>query len=173
MPKISKMYSPNWTQVYMSNTDCDYNNITRVIELFNFTHVVISIDSVSSDSEIFKLSDELGLERIINPTSEESFELSVSVPMDLLNRILEKAIAEDPENIFITHAVDPMVWKQHVRIHPSTLLSKSITDVFIGVERDKQIISISTAKDIYTPRDLIKALKAKFEIKIKTKEHSL
>lgn len=160
MIKISKSTLFNPAKIWISGIECSFKNIIKVTNMIDYKWVVVTIDSLEKDSALLKVIKEQGLKFSLDKQSADYIEISVAVPHVLFETILEKAISEDPENIFIFNLLIPTnnnIYSQH---SGEELIAIGITDTFISIALDKNSLLISVNKSFIEPQGLYKKIKA-------------
>ena len=82
------------------------------------------------------------------------------VPYPLFENFLDKAIKENPENIFVFNLLDPENSAMCLRWPFEKLVTTGITDVFISISLDENAVLICVNKSLILPKELFKRLKA-------------
>lgn len=159
MIKISKNLLLNPTQIRISDVKCNFKNITKVVNIFHCTWIVLTIDSLTRDSSLLPLINDQGLKHTIMQRSANYLEISVIVPYSILGDILERAISEEPENIFIVNLLNPTngyIYLQHTF---EELVVTGVANVFISISLDENALLISANKYLVQPRELYRKIK--------------
>ena len=92
--------------VTIYGVECSAENLLKVLGVFDCGHVLVTVDSVAAESTIIA-SGEGGVPCFVKPSAGNRAELSAVVPCGMARAFLEKAIAEEPENIFVFVLPDP------------------------------------------------------------------
>ncbi len=101
-----------------------------------------------------------GLKYFANPRSVGYLELSAVVSYPLFEDFLDKAIKENPENIFVFNLIDPANSAMCLQRSFEELVATGITDVFISIALDENALLICMNKSLIVPQELFKKLKA-------------
>lgn len=159
MINISKKLLLNPTQIRISGVKCNFKNITKVVNIFNYKWIVMTIDSLMRDSSLLSLINDQGLKYTLKQRSDNYLEVSVIVPYSILGDILKRAISEDPENIFIVNFLNPTngyIYLQHTF---EELVVTGVANVFISISLDENAILILSNKYLVQPRELYRKIK--------------
>jgi hypothetical protein len=78
----------------------------------------------------------------------------------LFEGILEKAISEDPENIFVFNLLDSTNWDIQLQHSFEELVATGITNLFISISLDENALLISVNKFLIQPQELYRKIKA-------------
>ena len=152
MIKISKKLLLNPARIRVSGIKCNFENIAKIAGFFDCKWVVVTID--------YLLVKDKGLRYFSKHHAADYIEVSVVIPYSLFEDILEKAICEEPENIFVFNLLDAANWAIHLQ-HPfEALVAAGITDVFISVSFDENALSISVNRSLIQPQALYRKIKA-------------
>ena len=128
--------------------------------MFEFKWIVVTIDSVTEGSSLLTLVKDQGLKYFERPRSAGYVEISAVVPYLLFEDFLDKAIKENPENIFVFNLLDPASSVICLQRSFEELVTKGITDVFISISLDENALLICMNKSLIPPQELFKRLKA-------------
>lgn len=107
MIKFTKSFLSNPAEIWISGIKCSFNNIVKISTVFDFKWIAATIDSVKEGSLLLTLVKDQGVKYFAKPRSAGFVELSVVVPYPLFENSLDKAIKENPENIFVFNLLDP------------------------------------------------------------------
>jgi len=157
--KISKIILQRNVDITIDGINCTFENIKKVIDIFNIKHIILTIDSLSKSSSVFLVLNDLGLNYILSSNNSEIVEATVLVPSELIYLVLEEAIKEDPENLFISNLIDIEIWKDLFTESPQTLLESGYSDLTVIVSRDRQSIFLSFIKTRYNFNDVLNKIK--------------
>ena len=94
-------YLINPAEICISGIRCNFNNIAKISTIFDFKWTEVTIDSVKEGSSLLEFVKVQGLKYFIRHHSSGNIEMSVVVPCHLFEVFLDKAIKENPENIFM------------------------------------------------------------------------
>lgn len=158
MIRRSKIWFKNWTEVCISGIRCNFNNIIKVIGLFQSNCAVITIDSVESKCPFLAFVKEQKLEYVCSPSTADCVEISIKVPPSMINSVLEEAINEEPENIFMFDVDDLTNWKEKIHCPSEVLIDKDISSFIIVIAGDEDVISISANNSLF--QEIYKKVKA-------------
>ena len=101
MIKFTKNLLLNPAVIRISGIRCSFNNIVKISSVFDFKWIVVTIDSVTEGSSLLEFVKDQELKYFASPRSSGYAEISAVVPCPLFEDFLDKAIKENPENIFI------------------------------------------------------------------------
>ena len=160
MIKISKNFLFNPAEIRISGIKCSFNNIVKISTVFEFEWIVVTIDSVMEGSSLLAFVKEQELKCFTRPRSTGYVEISVVIPCLLFEDFLDKAIKENPENIFVFNLLDPTSSVICLQRSFKELVTKGISDVFISISLDENALLICMDKSLILPRELLKRLKA-------------
>lgn len=160
MIKFSKNLLLNPAEIRISGIKCSFNNIVKISTVFEFKWIVVTIDSVTEGSSLLTLVKDQGLKYFERPRSAGYVEISAVVPYLLFEDFLDKAIKENPENIFVFNLLDPASSVICLQRSFEELVTKGITDVFISISLDENALLICMNKSLIPPQELFKRLKA-------------
>ena len=160
MIKFSKNLFLNPAEIRISGIRCSLNNIVKISTVFEFKWIVVTIDSVTEGSSLLTLVKDQGLKYFERPRSAGYVEISAVVPYLLFEDFLDKAIKENPENIFVFNLLDPASSVICLQRSFEELVTKGITDVFISISLDENALLICMNKSLIPPQELFKRLKA-------------
>lgn len=160
MIKISKSTLFNPAKIWISGIECGFKNVIKIANIFNYKWAVITIDSLKEDSTLLRFIKEQELKFSLRKQPANYVEISATIPYAVFEMILEKAISEDPENIFIFDLLTPADYNIHSQYSVEELIAIGITDAFISINFDKNILLISVNKFLINPQELYKKIKA-------------
>lgn len=160
MIKISKRLFLNPAQIWISGMKCNFKNIAKIVNVLDCKWIAVTIDSLTKDSSLLALVKKQGLKYFLKQRSANHIEVSVMIPYSLFEGIMEKAISEDPENIFAFNLLDPTNWDVQLQ-HPfEELVATGITNLFISISLDENALLISINKFLTRPHELYRKIKA-------------
>ena len=120
----------------------------------------MTIDSVTEGSLLLTSVKEQGLKYFARPRSAGYVEISAVVPYNLFEDFLDKAIKENPENIFLLNLLDPSNSVICLQRSFEELVIAGITDVFISISLDENALLICMNKSLILPQESFKKLKS-------------
>ena len=159
MIKFAKNFLFNPADIRISGIKCRFNNIVKIFAVFDFKCIVVTIDSVTEGSSLLTLVKNQGLKCFTRLRSAGYVEISVVVPYPLFEDFLDKAIRENPENIFVFNLLDPANSVMCMRQPSEELVAKGIADAFISISLDENALLICVNKSLILPQELFKRLK--------------
>lgn len=159
MIRISKILFINPAKVWISGIECNYDNIIKITDVFDLKYIILGIDSLAEDSSLLKFIKEEDLKYCIKKDSAY-FEMYVEVPYNLFKCILREAVNEDPENIFVLNLFGHANWEDLLHGSLEGLVVKRIANPFISIGRDKRGVLVSLNKDLLSPRETYKKIRA-------------
>lgn len=160
MIKISKSLLLNPAQIWVSGIKCNFKNIAKIVNVLDCKWIVVTIDSLTKDSSLLALVKKQGLKYFLKQHAANYIEVSVVIPYSLFEGILEKAISEDPENIFVFNLLDPTNWDIQLQHSFEELVATGITNLFISISLDENALLISVNKFLIQPQELYRKIKA-------------
>lgn len=159
MIRFSKILFLNPARIGISGVKCSYDNIIKIANIFDWKCIVLTIDSVTEESPLLKFIKNHKLKYSVKKRSTNYMEISVVVPHDLFNCVLEEAISEDPENIFVFNLLDCTNWDIHLQCSFEDLVATGITNAFISISLDENALLISVNKFLIQPQKLYRKIK--------------
>lgn len=159
MIKFTKSFLSNPAEIWISGIKCSFNNIVKISTVFDFKWIAATIDSVKEGSSLLTLVKDQGVKYFAKPRSAGFVELSVVVPYPLFENFLDKAIKENPENIFVFNLLDPANDVLCLQRSFKELVTTGITDVFIFISLDENALLICMNKSLILPQEVFKRLK--------------
>lgn len=160
MIRFSKILFTNPAKIWLSGIECSYDNLIKIANIFECKWIALTIDSLPKKSRLLKFVKEQGLDYIVKQHSTNYMEASVVVPYNLFNYVLEIAICEDPENIFIFNLLDPTNWNEQLQRPYEELVATGYTDVFISISLNENALLISVNKSLLQSREVYKKIRA-------------
>ena len=159
MIRISKNIWFNPAEISVFGIKCTFSNIAKIINLLDYKWLLVTIDSLTEDSPLLNFIKNQGLECFLKQNSSDYIEVSVVIPYSLVNDVLEKAISEYPENIFVFNLLDPKKWDIYLQHSFEELVVNGITNAFISIALDENALLICINKSIIDPRKLYRQIK--------------
>ena len=160
MIKYSKILFTNPAHITISGIEICYENLFKIINIFNLKQAVVEIDSLSADARLLAYIVEQGLCCNRTTISNDSVEICVRVQGSLLNQFLRLAIEEGPEYIFIYDLCEDEGLfnpRHHSLEH---FVECGIISVLVAVAFDKSTVEVSMNKFQRSPKEIIKMLRA-------------
>ena len=159
MIKFTKNLLFNPAEICITGIRCNFNNIAKISTIFDFKWTEVTIDSVEEGSSLLEFVKVKGLKYFIRHHSSGNIEMSVVVPYPLFEVFLDKAIKENPENIFVFNLLDPANDVLCLQRSFKELVTTGITDVFISISLDENALLICMNKSLILPQEVFKRLK--------------
>lgn len=159
MIRFSKILFMNPARIWISGVKCNYDNIIKITNLFNWERIGLTIDSVTEESRLLEFIKNLNLKYSLKEHSNNYMEIFVVVPCDLLNCVLEKAIIEEPENIFVLNLFDNINQCVYFQDSFEKLVANGVSDKFIVISFDENVLLISVNKSLIEPQKLYRKIK--------------
>ena len=159
MIKFTKSFLSNPAEIWISGIKCSFNNIVKISTVFDFKWIAVTIDSVTEGSSLLEFVKDQGLKYLASPRSSGYAEISAVVPYPLFEDFLDKAIKEDPENIFMFNFLEPAGSVICLQRSFEELVTTGITDVFISISLDENALLICMNKSLILPQEVFKRLK--------------
>ena len=162
MIKFTKNFLFNPAEIRISGIKCSFNNVVKISTAFGFKQIAVTIDSVTEGSPLLEFVKDQGLEYFASPHSSGYLEISAVVPYSLFDDFLDKAIKENPENIFMFSFLEYTNTSSIICLQRSfeELVTEGIADVFISIALDENALLICVNKSLILPQKLFKRLKA-------------
>lgn len=160
MIKFSKMFFTNPAKIWISNIKCSFNNVVKIIKVFNCEWMTMTTDSIAEGSALLTFVKKHNLEYAERHLSNCNIELSVLLPHTLLKEFLEKAFNEEPENIFIYNSFHMNCNMACTRHSLEELTATGATDACISIALDEDAILICMNKSRYSSKDVFQAIKS-------------
>lgn len=160
MIKISKNTLFNLAQIRVSGVKCNFNNIVKIIDIFDFKWIVMTVDSLTKNNMLLSFLKHQGWKCYIKEHKDNYVEVSAVIPYSSFADVLGKALDEDPENIFVFNFLDSIDLDIHLQHSFEELVTAGITDVFISVSMDENALLISANKSLLQTQDLYRKIKA-------------
>lgn len=160
MIRFSKVLILNPAKIWISGVKCSYDNIIKIANIFDWKWIALTIDSVTEESPLLKFVKKQKLKYSVKQRSTNYIEISAVVPHDLFNCILEEAISEGPENIFVFNLLDSTNWDIHLQRSFEDLVATDIANAFISISLDENALLISVNKSLIQPQKLYRKIKA-------------
>lgn len=159
MIRFSKLFCVNPSKIWISGVKCGVENIAKIVGVFDYRALVLTIDSVHSNSHFVTWIKNQALNYVVSHSSGSYLEVSVVIPNSFLEVVLEKAINEDPENIFIFNSFDSVNSLMYIHHSYEELVSKGFTDVFISFSLDENALMICVNKNSLQPKEVLRKIK--------------
>ena len=159
MIKFTKNLLFNPAEICITGIRCNFNNIAKISTIFDFKWTEVTIDSVKEGSSLLEFVKVQGLKNFIRHHSSGNIEMSVVVPCPLFEVFLDKAIKENPENIFMLNLLEP-AGNVCLQQPFEELVITGITDVFISIALDENALLICMNKSLVPLRDVYPKIKA-------------
>lgn len=160
MKRLSKRFLLNPAKIRVSGIECSFNNIVKILDALNCKLTLVTFDSITKDSSLLTLIKDWGLKCFVKSRSAEYAEISAAVPDTLLKDFLNKAIGEDPENIFVFSLPDPANSAMCIQHSYEELVNTGIVDVYISISLDENAILICMNKSLISPQDVYMKIRA-------------
>ena len=120
----------------------------------------MTIDSLANDCFLLTYIKNLGLKYYVRQHVKDQNEVSVVLPNSLIKTILEKAISEDTENIFMIDIHGQTKVDDFSLRSFESLVTTGIASVFISISFDENALFISVNKTLTQPHMLYRRIKA-------------
>lgn len=160
MIRFSKILFINPAKIWISGIACSYDNIIKISNIFECNWIALTIDSLLEKSPLFAFIKAHGLKYFVKQHLNDYMEISVVVPYGLFADILEKAISEDPENIFISNIIDPTNWDEQLQRPYEELVVTGISNVLICISLDENAMLISVNNALLPSQEVYKKIRA-------------
>ena len=160
MIKFAKNFFSNPAEIRISGINCNLNNIVKIVTAFDCKWIVVTIDSVTEESSLLTLMKDQGLKYFARTRSADYVEISAVIPYPLFEDFLDKAIKEEPENIFVFNLLDSANSIMCLQRSFEELVATGITDVFISIALDENALLICVNKFLLPPQEVFKKIKS-------------
>ena len=160
MIKYSKILFTNPAHITISGIEICYENLFKIINIFNLKQAVVEIDSLSANAPLLAYIEGQGLCCNRTTIKNKSVEICVRVQGSLLNQFLRLAIEEDPEYIFIYDLCEDEDLFNPRQYSLEHFVECGIISVLVAVAFDKNTVEVSMNKFQRSPKESIKLLKA-------------
>lgn len=160
MIKFSKNLLFNPAKIQAFGIRCSFNNIAKILNAFNCKWAVVTIDSAAEGSTLLTFIKNQGLECFTKPRADGCLEVSAVIQYSSLEEFLNKAIDEEPENIFVLCLRDPANSAMCLQHSYEKLVIAGIADVFISISLDESAFLICMNKALVSPQDIYARVKA-------------
>ena len=160
MVRLSKNLLLNPAKVWIFGIKCSFDNIAKILDVFNFQWLAVTVDSVTAESPLLTLIKDHGFEYFVRPCSAGQEEISAVIPYSLSEKFLNKALNEDPENIFVFSLPDPANDAMCLRRPYEEAVAAGSIDVFISISLDENAVLICMNKSLIPVRDVYAKIKA-------------
>ena len=160
MIRFSKSLFVNPAKIWISGIECNFNNIAKIVNVFDCEWIAVTIDSVIEGSSLLTLMKDQGLKYFVRHRAADYVEVSAVIPHTLFEVILKKAINEDPENIFVYNLPDSTTSVMYLQRSFEELVTTGITNVFISISLDEKALLICVNKSLLPPQAVFKRIKA-------------
>ena len=101
-----------------------------------------------------------GLKYFVRPCSAKYLEISTVILYTAFKDFLNKAMNEEPENIFVFSLCDPANSAMCLQHPYEELVIAGIIDVFISISFDENTLLICMNKSLVSPQDVYAKIKA-------------
>lgn len=160
MIRFSKNTFTNPAQIWISNIKCSYENLIKIVDIFDCKWITLTVDSVTEGSPFLTWIAKQRVKYFPKQHSEGYMEVSVIMPYNLLGSVLEKAICECPENIFILNSINAENWTEQLR-HPfEKLITTGSVDMCISASLDENAVLIYLNRYSLLPNGVYKSIRA-------------
>ena len=160
MVRLSKNLLLNPAKVWISGIKCSFDNIAKILDIFNLQWIAVTVDSVTAGSPLLTLIKDQGFESYVRLCSAGYEEISAVIPYSLSKEFLNKANKEDPENIFVFSLPDPANGAMCLRRPYKESVADGSTDIFISISSDENAVLICMNKSLIPVRDVYAKIKA-------------
>ena len=160
MVKFSKNLLFNPAKIRVSGLKCNLNNIVKMTNVFVCKWIVVTVDSVTEGSPLLAFMKEQRMSCFVRTCSAGYVEVSAVIPYALFEVVLEKAIDEEPENIFVLNLLDSANCAIHFQHSFEELVIAGVSDVFISISLVENAMLICVNKSSLSPQEILKKIKA-------------
>ena len=160
MIRYGKIFFLNPAEIWISDMKCNLSYIVKIINVFDCKWILMTIDSVTGDSSFLTAIKNQGVRYIASPLGSNHFEISVVLQYTLFENVLDKAMNENPENIFVYSLLELKECNMCLQYSFEELIIKGIADVCISISLDKNAMMIYMSKFLIPIREVFKKIKA-------------
>lgn len=160
MTRFSKQLLLNPSKIWISDIKCNTNNLSNIVSVFECRWMVVAIDSVKKENALLTFMDNQGLKYFVRQRSADCVEISTVIPCALLEDFLEKALHEDPENIFVSNLLHVANSAMYIQHSFEELVTAGISDVFISASVDENALLICMNKSLLPAQEIFKKIRA-------------
>ena len=146
--------------IRITGVRCDIYNVVNIVDIFDLQCVAMTIDSVAEGSSFLKFVEKSGFKYLVRTSSPHNAEITVVLPYSSFARFLDKAMNEQPENIFLCNLLDCNSSVVGLQCSYEELVIKQIADVCISVSLDENTILIRMNRFLLPTRDVLKKIKS-------------
>lgn len=147
------------SEINIQGIDCTYENVNATLKAFNFNQTLITVDSIENNSNFLLLLKSLNLKFTCSVMNANTKEISAIIPYKLLKDVIEEAIQNDPENIFITNIKKPIDIRMLPEMSPICTIKNGFSDVIVVIARDKHVIHFTFDSKVYSNKEVSNRLK--------------
>ena len=159
MIRFSRNFFFNPAQIFIFGIKCTFNNIVKICDVFDYKWIVVTIDSVKKGSSLFTFIKTNELKYFERQCLDDYVEISVVIPCTLFEFFLERAINEDPENIFVINILDYTNIVMCLEHSFEELIIMGISDIFISICFDENGLLICVNKYSISPKIVFNKIK--------------
>jgi len=160
MIRFSKLLWLNPAKIWVSGIRCSFNNIVQITNVFDCKWVVVTMEPIKKESSLLTLIKKQGLKYFVKPCSAEYVEITAVIPYTRFEDFLDKAIQEDPENIFVYNLLIPEKSDMCLQCSIEELLTTGIINAFMSISFDENALLICMNKNLLPTREVYKKIKA-------------
>lgn len=147
-------------EIDIQGIDCTYGNVKAALKALDFNQTLITVDSIDNNSSFLHLLESLSLKFTCSVINANAEEISAIIPFKLLEDVLEAAIQNDPENIFITNIKKPIDIRMISKVSPIYTIKNGFSDVIMFIARDKHIIHFIFDSKKYSHKEVSNKLRS-------------
>ena len=158
MIKITKQLLLNPASIWISGVKCSVSNIVKVSSILDWEWILLTLTSLPKESILPEFFSDHGLKYHIEQLSD-NIEIHTVIPYSLLEKVLEKAISEDPEDIVMVGMHGAPRVKMPQRPSYEELVTSGVIAAYISVSMDENAMLICANKSLMQTRNLYKNIK--------------
>ena len=147
------------SEINIQEIDCTYENVNAVLKAFNFDQTLITVDSIENNSNFLLFLESLNLKFTCSVMNANTKEISVIIPFKLLEDVIEGAIQNNPENIFITNIKKTIDIRLLLETSPICTIKNGFSDVIVVIARDKNVIHFTFDSKEYSNKEVSNRIK--------------
>lgn len=163
MIRFAKCLFTNPAEISISGIRCSYDNLIKIASIFHREWILVTVDALTEESPFLSFIKDQGLKYVVKKHATKYtkyIEVSLMTSYGLLEDVLENAIKEDPENIFVLFLLNPANWETLLQRSFIKLVAEGVADVFLSVAFDENTLSIVVNKALLPPKEVYGKMKA-------------
>ena len=160
MKRISKILLFNPAEIIIWGIQCNYNNLAKVLGVFDYERMIMIIESVEYDSSLLAFIVNKKIYYDLKPRGNNEYDVSVVLNRGLFSDLLEEVIREYPENVVTLCFPDAAKVNFPLPNSPEELVRSGIANSAVFISFDENALRISVNKNLVQPKELYRKIKA-------------